>query len=95
MSELTSAKQQYFQLMRLVTKGHELYFVADSNKVFAVIGVNQRVLLCEKDELRWRSANVTQLIELERFLAGFMNQNKIIEDKLTEKIRLTLFGHSS
>lgn len=95
MDELARAKQQYFRLMRLVNKGRELSFVASDDKLFAVIGTNQRVLLCEYKERDWVSVQITEFWELEEFLETFMNNQKTIDDKLTEKIRLALFGHSS
>lgn len=93
MSELARAKQQYFKLMRLVNKNHELTFEVNNDKLFAVIGLNQRILLCEK-QAHWMAVYATQLFELEDFLAKFMNKQKIINEKLTEQIRLALFGHS-
>lgn len=95
MNELARAKQQYFRLMRLVSKDNELYFLVNENKLFAIIGVNQRVVLCNERRQRWVATNTTQFSELEDFLSDFMNQQNSIDSKLTEKIRLALFGHSS
>lgn len=95
MNELARAKQQYFKLMRLVNKDHELSFVVSNDKLFAVIGLHQKVILCESLQRRWVSVKITEFWDLEEFLAKFMNKQKLIDDKLTEKIRLALFGHSS
>lgn len=91
MDELTLAKQQYFKLMRLVTKGHELSFLVNNDKLFALVGINQRLLLCESTQGEWSAANITEFWELE----NFMNTQKTIDNMLTEKIRLALFGYSS
>lgn len=95
MDELARAKQQYFKLMRLVSKNNELHFLVSGEKLFAVIGLKQRVLLCEIERDSWKPGNVTDLFDLEEFLAKFLNHQKIKDDKLTDKIRLALFGHSS
>lgn len=95
MNELARVKQQYFKLMRLVSKDNELYFLVNENKLFAIIGVNQRVVLCNEHKRRWVATNTTQFAELEEFLSDFMNQQNKIDNKLTEKIRLALFGQSS
>lgn len=95
MNELARAKQQYFRLMRLVSKDNELYFLVNENKLFAIIGLNQRVVLCSKQKRRWVATSGTQFFELEEFLSDFMNQQSQIDSKLTEKIRLALFGLSS
>ena len=94
MQSLSKAKQQYFKLMRLVNKGYELNFIVEQNKLYSVIGLNQKILLCEKKNY-WESVSATDLYDLEDFLTQFMNNQKIIDDKLTENIRLALFGHSS
>lgn len=95
MDELTRAKQQYFMLMRLVNNDHQLSFVVSGGKLFALIGRNKKILLCEENNRRWQIGTITEFIELEEFLAKFINNQKTIDDKLTEKIRLALFGHSS
>lgn len=95
MDELVRAKQQYFKLLRLVSKDHDLSFIVDKNKFFAVLGTQQRVILCQIRQDRWQSVQMTDFFELEEFLAKFLNDQKIVDDNLTKNIRLTLFGHSS
>lgn len=95
MNELARAKQQYFKLMRLVNKGHELSFVVMNDKLFAVISPHQRILLCASKNGNWTAVKITEFWELEEFLEKFMNNKEAVDHKLTEKIRLALFGHSS